>query len=456
MTPMPYRCLTDFLEELGHAGELTRVEEEVDSALEAAAIVAQSAKSGGPALLFGAVKGDDLPVLCNLLATQRRICRGLGVASLDELSDRIGRLFDAASPESWFERLKGGVQPAALMSVAPRKVKSASVQQIVRLGSDIDVGELPLLQTVSEETGRAITAAPVFSAEPDSHRPMAGRFDVQRIDRTRLAVCWAAHDEHARLLSEYRARNQKMPLAVVIGGDPAFLLAASAPLPPGSDVCAVAGLLREKPLDVAACRSIDLDVPAEAEIILEGFCDPSQPPVAAGPLCGPMGHATLPRPAPVMQVTAVTHRANPIYAVMVPGRPPHEACTAARAMQQVFRPLARLAMPELVDYDLPEFAAARLWAAVSIRKTYPGQGRRAAHAAWNLPAIKFAKVLVVVDDDVEVHDHQQVLAAVASNVRPGRDVFIEDGPADPFDPATPAGALSQRMGIDATRKLVPE
>ncbi len=154
---------------------------------------------------------------------------------------------------------------------------------------------------------------------------MAGRFDLERIDRTRLAVCWAAHDEHARLLGEYRARNQKMPLAVVIGGDPAFLLAAAAPLPAGGDVCAVAGLLREKSLDVVACRSVDLDVPAEAEIVLEGFCDPSQPPVMAGPLCGPMGHATLPRPAPVMQVTAVTHRANPIYAVMVPGRPPHEA-----------------------------------------------------------------------------------------------------------------------------------
>ncbi len=169
-----------------------------------------------------------------------------------------------------------------------------------------------------------------------------------------------------------------------------------------------------------------------------------------------MGHATRPRPVPVMQVTTVTHRANPIYAVMVPGRPPHEACTATRAMQRVFRPLARLAMPELVDYDLPEFAAARLWAAVSIRKTYPGQGRRAAHAAWNLPATTFAKVLIVVDEDVDVHDHQQVLAAVAAHVRPGRDMLVEQGPADPFDPAAPAGALGQKMAFDATRKLALE
>jgi 4-hydroxy-3-polyprenylbenzoate decarboxylase len=453
---MPYRCLADFLEDLGHAGELVRVDQEVDPALAMAQMAAQEANSGGAALLFGAVKGHDVPVLCNLLGNEGRICRALGVAALAEVADRIARLFDSSASEGWFERLKGGSQPAALDSFTPRKVKSAACQQIVRLGSDIDLGELPLLQIAAAEAGRAITAAVVFSAEPDSHQPVAGRFDLQSLDRTRLAVCWAAHDEHARLLGEYRQRSQKMPLAVVIGGDPAFLLAAAAPLPAGGDVCAVTGLLREKSLDVAACRSVDLDVPAEAEIVLEGFVDPLEPPVMAGPLCGPTGHLTAPRPVPVVQVNAVTHRANPIYAVMVPGQPPHEAATVARAMQRVFLPLARLVMPELVDYDLPEFAAARLWAAVSIRKTYPGQGRRVAHVAWGLPAVRCAKVLVIVDDDVDVHDHGQVLAALTINVRPGRDLLIENGPADPFDPATPAGGLGQKMAFDATRKLPEE
>jgi 4-hydroxy-3-polyprenylbenzoate decarboxylase len=257
-------------------------------------------------------------------------------------------------------------------------------------------------------------------------------------------------------LGEYRARNQKMPLAVVIGGDPAFLLAAASPSPAGSDVCAVAGLLRERALDVVACRSVDLMVPAEAEIVLEGFCDPSAPPVMAGPFCGPTGHGTLPQPAPVMQVTALAHRANPIFAAMIPGRPPHEAVTVARAMQRVFLLLAQLAMAELVDYDLPEFAAARHWAAVAIRKTYAGQGRRAAHAVWGLRPMMFAKVLVIVDEDVDVHDHQQVLAAMAANIRPDRDIVIEQVPADPFDPAASLGALGQKMAIDATRKLTGE
>ena len=486
--PMPYRCLVDFLEELGRAGELTRVDDEVDPALAVAEMTARTAKSGGPALLFAAVQGHDLPVLTNLLATEGRICRALGVASLAEVTERIARLLDTSGPEGWFERLKGGSQAAALASVAPRTVKAAACQQIVRLGSDIDLGELPLLlvapnagrmgtgtspsgvlprpprsgaepvpiSSAAEETGRTITAAAVLTAEPDSHRPVLGRFDLVRIDRSRLAVCWAAHDEHARLLDEYRVRGQKMPLAVILGGDPAFALAAAAPLPPGSDICSVAGLLRQKPLDVVACRGVDLEVPAETEIVLEGLCDPTQPPVAVGPICGPTGHCTPPRSAPVMLVTAVTHRANPIYAVMVPGRPPHEACTVDRAMQRAFLPLMRLAMPELVDYDLPEFAAARHWAAVSIHKTYAAQGRRAAHAAWGLRPMMFAKMLVVVDDDVQVYDQQQVLAAVAANMRPGRDVLNEQGPPDPFDPAAPAGALSEKMAIDATRKLAGE
>lgn len=456
VSTMPYRCLTDFLEDLGHAGELNRVEGSIAPSLKAAEIIARSAALGGAALLFGEVQSHDIPVLANLLATETRICRALGVASLDEAVESVGRLLETAAPEGWFERLKSGAQPVALASVAPRKVKAAAAQQIVRLGSDINLNELPLLQVDQGEAGPAITAAVVLSAEPDSHRPTFARFDLQRLDRARLAVCWSDYDEHARLLGEYRVRSQKMPLAVVIGGDPAFMLAASAPLPPGSDVCAVAGLLRGKPLDVVACRGGDLDVPAEAEIILEGFVDPAQPPVVAGPLCGPTGHLTRPRPVPVMQVTAVTHRANPVYAVMVPGRPPHEACAMARAMQRVFRPLARLTMPELVDYDLPEFGAARHWAAVSIRKTYAGQGHRAAHTAWNLPASRFAKVLVIVDADVDISDHQQVLAAITSHMRPGRDVLINQGAADPFDPAAQTDSLGERMAIDATRKLPEE
>jgi 4-hydroxy-3-polyprenylbenzoate decarboxylase len=485
---MSYRCLAEFLEELSHSGELNRLENEIDPASELAEFAVGANLAENNALLFAAVRGHDVPVLVNLLATEGRICRALGAAALDEVRDRIARLLDVSAPEGWFERLKGGSQTAAIGSVVPREVKSAACQQIVRLGNDVDLGELPLLScrarasdarcrgteevvgagfrmdadapsatsSVPIPSPRAIAAAVVFSAEPDTHRPLAGRFDLQQLDRTRLAVCWAAHDDHARLVGEYRARNQRMPLAVVIGGDPAFSLAASAPLPPGSDVCAVAGLLRQRALDIVACRGVELAVPAEAEIVLEGYVDPAEPPVAAGPLCGPTGHATPPLAASVMHVTAVTQRANPIFAAMVPGRPPHEAVTVTRAMQRVFLPLTRLAMPELIDYDMSEFAAARHWAAVSIHKTYAGQGRRAAHAAWGLRPMMFAKMLIIVDDDVDVRDHQAVLSAVASNMNPARDVLFDQGPPDPYDPAATTGTLATRMAIDATRKLITE
>ncbi|MEN6405163.1 MAG: UbiD family decarboxylase domain-containing protein, partial [Thermoguttaceae bacterium] len=194
-------------------------------------------------------------------------------------------------------------------------------------------------------------------------------------------------------------------------------------------------------------------VPAEAEMILEGFVDPQEPPAVMGPRCSPMGLPTRPRSAPVMHVTAVTHRANPVCVATVFGRPPHEAVVLQRAMQRAFLPLARGTMPELVDYDLPEAAAARFWAAASIRKTHAGQGRRAASAAWGLPALRFAKTLIVVDADVDVRDAGQVMAAVASNVRPDRDMVVETGPADPCDPTAPSDGVAARMTLDATRKM---
>jgi len=453
---MSYRCLADFLEELGHAGELVRVEAEVDPLLETAEIVGRQAQTGGPAVLFGAVKGHDMPVLANLLGTEGRICRSLGVPSLAAVAERIAALAQPAEPEGWFERLKTAPHVAALSSVLPRRVKSGACQQIVRLGQDVDLGVLPLLQTAPGEAGRAITAGILLCAEPDAHRQIAARYDLQLLAPDRLAACWAAHDEPAGLLAEYGRRNQPMPLAVFLGGDPALLLAAAAPLPPLADVCALAGLLRQKPLEMVPCRSVDLVVPADAEIVIEGFVDPAEPPQTAGPLFTPNGLYGRARPVPVMHVTAITHRANPIFPAMVFRRPPHEACVIERAVARIFLPLVRLAIPELVDYDLPMFGAARHWATISIQKTYAGQARRVANAAWGLRQLMFAKVLVIVDAEVDVQDMQQVLAVMALNVNPGRDVVIEAGPPDPLDPATPPGILGQRMAIDATRKLAEE
>ncbi len=453
---MSSRCLADFLEQLGHAGELVRVEARVDPVLEAAEITRRIATCGGSALLFGEVKGHEIPLLTNLLGSEARICRAVGAASLEEAADRIAALAEPADPEGWFEKIKTAPQVAALSNLPPRRVKVGACQQVVRLGSDVDLSELPALRSAPHENSPAITAGVLLAPNPDTHHPIAGRCDLPLLGPDRLAACWAAHDEPARWLAAYGRRNEKMPVAVVLGGDPALLLAAMAGVPAAVDRYALAGLLRQKPLDVVPCRSVELEVPAEAEIIIEGYVDPLQPPAEAGPICTPSGHYSLPRQVPVIHVTAVTHRANPVFPAMVPGKPPHEACVIDRALSRIFLPLMKMAIPELVDYDLPMFGAGRHWATMAIEKTYAGQAHRVAHAAWGLRASMFAKVLVVVDQQVDVHDVHQVLAAIATNVNPGRDVWTQQGPPDPLDIATPSGALGQKMAIDATAKLPGE
>ena len=453
---MSHRSLADFLEELGHAGELARVDVEVDPVLEVAEITHRAAREEGPALLFGAVRGYDIPVLTNLLGTETRIRRALGVESLDEAAARVQRLLHANEPEGWLERLRTGAPGGPLGNLAPRRVRSGPCQQIVRLGNDVNLEELPLLQCSAAENGRTIAAAAVLTAEPDSHHPVAGRYDFELLGRDRLAVCWAAHEEPARLLGEYRRRSGRMPLAVVLGGDPAYRMAVSPVVPPAVDPLAMAGLLRDKALDGVACRSVDLQVPAEADIVVEGYIDPEEPPVATGPLCTAVGYSSRPWLASVMHVTAVTQRANPIYSATVLRSVLNEASVVDRALAQIFLPLTRLAIPELVDYDLPLFGAARCGGVLAIRKSYAGQARRVASIAWGLRQFLFAKLLVIVDEGVDVRDTQQVLAALAARANPGRDVFFQEGPPDPFDPAAFPGGLGHKMAVDATAKLPEE
>jgi 4-hydroxy-3-polyprenylbenzoate decarboxylase len=452
---MPYRCLSDFIEDLGHAGEFVRVEAEVDPRLEIAEITARISRSEGPALLFAAVRGHDMPVLTNLLGSEGRICRALGVAKLDDIAQRIAHLLHTAEPGGWLDRLRAASPGAALGNLLPRHVKAGACQQIVRLASDVDLAVLPLLQA-APDAAAAICAAAVYTAEPDSHQQVAGRYDLLPLGRDRLAVCWAAHDEPARLRTEYERRGQRMPVAVVLGGDPASVLAAAAPWSPQLDTFVLAGLLRDKPLDVVPCRSVDLMVPAEAEIVLEGYVDPAEPLVEAGPLPTPLGYYGRPRQTPLLHVTAVTQRANPIYWALLPGPPPNEAATIDAALSRIFLPLVQLTIPELVDYDLPLFGAARHWAVLSIRKSYAGQARRVAALAWGLRPLMFAKLLVVVDAEVDVRDRCQVLRAIADHVAPGRDLFTQQGPPDSLDPSTPAGTLGHRLAIDATAKLPDE
>lgn len=472
---MSYTCLADFLEELARSGELARIEATVDLELEAAETARQHAQKNGEAVLFSSPVGHDIPLLVDLLSTEERICRALGVVSLDEVTARVESLVDAPEAEGWFEKLKTAPTRTLLGKLAPRTSKTGRCQQVVLLGKDIDLARLPAPR---DKTGTGtspsrlhlqdnvfpgsepvpvllgvITAGQLHSADARTGRRYVGRHDLSVLDANRLAVHWAAHEPAARLFEEYAARGEPMPVAIVLGGDPVGLLAAMAPLPCSVDACAVAGLLRDRPIELVAGRTVTIPVPTEAEIVIEGTIDPREPMVVCGPICTPLGHYASAAPCPVIRVTALTHRANAVFPAILHGPPPNEHVAITRAMQRVFLPMTRLAIPELIGCNLPAFGGGRHVAWLSIRKTHAGQARRVAQAFWGLPSMMFAKLLVVVDEDINVHDGSQVGAAVAANMNPGRDVLFEQGPPDPWDPATPPGSLGQKMAIDATRKL---
>ncbi len=453
---MAFRRLADFLEQLERAGELARIEAEVLPGLEAAQIVRRTAANSGRALLFGSVRGSSCPLLAGLLGTEARVRRALAVESLDEVAARLEGLLDPQQPTGWFERLKTPPYIAAMEALSPRTVRAGPCQQVVRLGGDVDLARLPALTHATTEPRPSLTGALLFTTEPSTGRLVTGRYSLEVVDRARLAVCLADHDEHARLLHEYARRRQPMPVAAVLGGDPLLSLAASAPTAAGSDVCRLAALLREKPIDLVSCRSVELQVPAEAEIVLEGHIDPSEPPVEAGPWATSAGFCRPAARAPVMHVTAMTERANPVVQAVVPGPPPNEESVMRRAMARLLLPVAKLSLPGMVDYDLPPEGASRHLAVVAVEKSHAGQAHSTAHAAWGGCWLQFARLLVVVDAEVDVRDPAAVRRAVAAHFDPACDLIAADGPPDPTDPPAALGRLARRIALDATRKLPGE
>ncbi len=452
---MGFRRLADFLERLDQAGELARVESEVLPVLETAEIVRRTAFRGGPALCFGSIRGSGIPLVANLLGTESRICLALGIDTIDEVAARLEGLVHPEQPEGWFERLKTPPYVAAMESLPPRVVRAGACQQVVRLGEDVDLARLPLLEAAPAEPRLSMTGGILLTIDPTTGQLVTGRCPLEMVDRTQLVACLDDHDEPARIVAEYARRRQTMPLAVVIGGDPLLSLAASMPSP-GTDVCRLAALLHQKPIDVVKCRSVELHVPAEAELVLEGHIAPSEPWGEVGPLAASTGYYRPAGRGPIVHVTAMTERANPVFQALVPGLPPNEESVMRRTMARIMLPIARLSIPGLTDYDLRPVGASRHVAVVAIEKRYAGQPLSAIHAAWGSHWLRFARVMVVVDAEVDVRDAAAVERALALHFDPGRDVVMGGGPPDPIDPVVSGGAMPQRMALDATRNLPGE
>lgn len=479
---MAYEHLGDFLNLLADRGELKRVSAAVDARLELAAIAHRAAQNEtAPALLFDRVstvvgETQSIPVVANIFGSESRLVRALGVSSLDEIAERVIALTQPELPGGWLDAIQLVPRIAEAARWPVTLVEAAMSQQVVLMGSDVDLTSLPAPIYWPGEELPTLTAAQVLvekrlartvengaktpdeSPDGPSHLTLRSvtRVPVQIRDRNSVAIHWTPHDEGWHLIEEFRQRGQQMPVAIALGGDPAVTYSATAPLPGHVDPLVFAGFLRKTNVGIAAARSVEIAVPADAEIILEGLIDPSAEFEDAPPIALPTGSYSVPRRLPVATITAVTHRANPILPVIVPSRPPSEDHWLESASERLFLPLVRLAIPEVVDLALPRSGAGRNLAFASISKRYPQQARKVLNGLWGLARLSTVKMLVVVDSDVDVHDDEAVWFSVGANSHPGRDTIFSEGPADWYDHASPIVGTGHRIGIDATRKLADE
>lgn len=528
---MTYPHLRAFVEALEAQGELHRITVPVSSMLEVTEIADRISKSpcarpsrhaasfdpahhggGGKALLFENVQTPEgqaaMPLLINAFGSYRRVEMALGCeeGGLEALAARVEHLVKPEPPTGLMEKMRKGLELAKIAQLPPKIVRSGPCQEVVKVGEEIDLFELPVIQCwpddgdprrcgyplspeqagTSAGLGRYITLAGIHTIHPDDAgkpagdpRPSrnVGMYRAQLIDSQRTAMHWHIHHDGARHWRAWKKHNEQrgqpdagMPCAIVLGGESVLPYSATAPLPPGISELLFAGFLQGRSIEMVRCKTIDLDVPAQAEIVIEGVVstraggigyDPRQPDAAPldlaeevfeGPFGDHTGFYSLPDRYPVFTVTAITHRRGPIYPTTIVGLPPQEDYYLGKATERIFLPLLRTLVPDVLDYDLPMFGAFHNCAFLKIRKEYPMQARRVMHAIWGAGQMAWTKMLVVVDEDVNVHDHQEVLFHLCANVDPGRDIELVQGPLDILDHAASRLGAGHKIGVDATAK----
>ncbi|MBI2817425.1 MAG: menaquinone biosynthesis decarboxylase [Acidobacteria bacterium] len=450
---MAYQDLREFVQALGKAGELKRIKVEVDPILEISEIADRVSKSGGPALLFESVKNSSIPVLINAFGSSRRMQMALGVKSLEDISRRIRDLLTMKPPEGILDKLMMLPLLAEVGSFFPKRVNDGPAHEVI-LQDQFSLLDLPILQCWPQDGGRTITFPVVFSRDPNTGKRNCGMYRMQVYDERTTAMHWQIHKqgaEHFRRASKEAASKVRMDVAVAIGTDPAVTFSAIAPLPPDLDEMLFAGFLRSKPVEMMRCKTVDLEVPANAEITLEGYVDLNER-RTEGPFGDHTGFYSLPDEYPVFHVSCMTHRKNPIYSTTLVGPPPMEDCYMGRAVERIFLPLMQLQLPEITDVHLPFEGIFHNLMLISIRKVYPGHARKVMNAIWSLGQAMCTKCIVVVDDDVDVQNVREVVWKALNNIDPERDIQFVMGPIDSLDHASRLPNYGSKMGIDATRK----
>ena len=502
---MAYNDIREWVAALERAGELKRIKTEVDPVLEIAEITDRVSKSrdkngvgGGPALLFEKPKGSSIPVLINQFGSERRMKMALDVDSLDEVADRIRQFMDVKSPQGFLDKVKMLPMLAEMGKFFPKTVSSGPCKEVIRK-DNFSLNHFPVLQCWPKDAGKFITLPCVVTRDPKTGKRNVGMYRMQVYDEKTTGMHWQRQKvaaEHYRemlrrgageklphisqktgdvghpqihfssvdimartsggsMVPEGELPKGRMDVAVAIGTDPALTFSAIVPAPPDVEEYLIAGFLRQKPVELVKCETVDLEVPAGSEIVLEGYVNLDEL-RTEGPFGDHTGFYSLEDLYPVFHLTCITHRKDPIYATTIVGKPPQEDAYMGKAVERIFLPLMRLTIPELVDINLPIEGVFHNLMIVSIRKSYPGQARKVMNAIWSLGQAMFTKCIIVVDEDVDVQDLGAVTLRVTNNIDPERDIQFTLGPVDSLDHASRLANFGSKMGIDATRKWSTE
>jgi 4-hydroxy-3-polyprenylbenzoate decarboxylase len=500
---LPFDDLRQWIAALDRAGELKRIRTEVDPILEITEITDRASKSksgkpGGPALLFENVKGySGSKVIINQFGSEERMKLALGVKSFDEFGERMRMFMDVKSPQGFLDKLKMLPLLAEAGKFFPKTVATGPCKEVIKRDK-LSLLDFPILQCWPQDAGRFITLPCVTTRDPKSGKRNLGMYRLQVFDERTTAAHWqrqkvaaehyrqalrdgasstttgnappkpafgsggnsAAVDLMARtsggqVLAESNHPSGKMEVAVAIGTDPAITFSAIVPAPPEIEEYLIAGFLRVAPVELVKCETVDLEVPASSEIVLEGYVNLDEL-RTEGPFGDHTGFYSLEDLYPVFHITCITHRKDPIYATTIVGKPPMEDAYMGKAVERIFLPLMKLTIPELIDINLPIEGVFHNLMIVSIRKSYPGQARKVMNAIWSLGQAMFTKCIVVVDEDVDVQDLADVTLKVFNHIDPERDIQFMLGPVDSLDHASRLPNYGSKMGIDATRKWPTE
>lgn len=453
---MAYDDLRGFISALEQAGELKRIKVETDPILEITEVTDRVSKQFGPGLLFEKTKGSEHGLAINLFGSEKRMCIALEIDNLDELGERIISLIDKNVPQNFMDKLKSIPMLMELNSILPKNVKKGVCQEVVVKGDDIDILKFPILKCWPNDGGRFITMPCVFTKDPETGARNCGMYRMHVYDGKTTGMHWHKHHtgaEHFRKAK--RMGKDRLEVAVSLGADPAVTFSATAPVPDGIDEMLLAGFIRKKPVELVKCLTVDLEVPANSEIVIEGYVPVDESRIE-GPFGDHTGYYSLSDEYPVFHITCITHRKDAIYPATIVGKPPMEDCYMGVATGRIFLPILKKQVPEIVDMWMPLEGVFHNIMFLAIDKKYPMQAHKVMNYVWGTGQMMFTKMIVIVDKDVNVRSMSEVVWRMGNNVDWGRDITVVKGPVDTLDHSSPYAYWGHKIGIDATKKLPGE